>query len=61
MACSTCDAATKRETDLRDRVRALFAALDLTDPGWRRETLVDDGDEVNDAWVALAEALERTP
>lgn len=40
-------------------VLALFAALDLTDPSWRENTLVigAQADEVNIAWYQLAKAL----
>ncbi len=40
--------------------RDLVAALDYVVPDWRGETLQKgrDGDEVNEAWDALIEALE---
>lgn len=45
--------------------RKLFAALDNTlGVGWRKETLVhtpgEGWDEVNEAWVELADALNES-
>jgi hypothetical protein len=44
---------------IKEAARGLFASLDKTYPGWRKDTLRidDDSDEANEAWVALAQAL----
>ncbi|MCR4314186.1 MAG: DUF1566 domain-containing protein [Candidatus Uhrbacteria bacterium] len=44
--------------ELEKAARNLVAMLDYTDPNWRADTVVEDGDEVNDAWVRLVRVLE---
>ena len=43
---------------VKNAAERLIKALDYTIPSWRKDTLVTDGDEVNDAWIELVQAVE---
>lgn len=44
-----------------EKTLALFVALDRERPGWREETCVISGDEVNRAWYELEKSLGLGP
>ena len=61
VALAAAEARADRLTGVDAAARGLFDALDYVTPGWRADTCVVHGDEVNRAWFELEKKLGQGP